>query len=188
MGRGPLFPFFIHFGHGVVKSSDLRSSTRRFSLGLQDELKLSKFELIPIGELPHMESLAAILGCRVSFFPVPYFVQTLGSCFKVEADWGGVPERWAVVLKKTGGGQVWCYLGRLGVGGSFLSSMERVVARNSIGMTRRRRCPQYWKLDQLVASQDLLYGLHGVGQGDDSLRWRGREKRRFKVRSLPQAQ
>ena len=42
-------------------------------------VNLTKSEIIPIGTVPHLSALAAVLGCKVSVLPISY----LGSSSRV---------------------------------------------------------------------------------------------------------
>ena len=46
------------------------------------KVNLAKSEIIPVGEVPRLPSLAAILGCRSSMLPITYLGLPLGATFK----------------------------------------------------------------------------------------------------------
>jgi hypothetical protein len=56
-------------------------------------ISLRKFELVPIGEVDDVESLAHILGCRIGFLPMTYLGMPLGASFKSLSIWNGVIEK-----------------------------------------------------------------------------------------------
>ena len=53
-------------------------------------MNLAKLEITPIGVLPGLDSLAAILGCRTSMLPISYLGLPLGATFKDLRVWDGV--------------------------------------------------------------------------------------------------
>jgi hypothetical protein len=55
-------------------------------------INLGKFELVPIGEVEDVESLAHILGCRIGSLPTTYLAMPLGASFKYISIWNGVIE------------------------------------------------------------------------------------------------
>jgi hypothetical protein len=63
-------------------------------------INLGKSELVHIGEVDGMESLAHILGCRIGSLPMTYLGLSLGVLFKSLFIWNGVIEkverRWLV--------------------------------------------------------------------------------------------
>jgi len=56
-------------------------------------INLSKSELVPIGEVEDVESLAHILGCRIGSLPMTYLGMPLGAPFKSVSIWNGVIEK-----------------------------------------------------------------------------------------------
>jgi len=57
-------------------------------------INLGKSELVPIGEVEDVESLAHILGCRIGSLPMTYLGMLLGAPFKSIFIWNGVMRRW----------------------------------------------------------------------------------------------
>lgn len=51
------------------------------------KINLSKTEMVPIGEDPDIDTLAAILGCKVSALPMKYLRLPSGARFKSKAIW-----------------------------------------------------------------------------------------------------
>lgn len=51
------------------------------------KINLSKTQMVPLGEDPDIDTLAAILGCKVSALPMKYLRQPLGARFKSKAIW-----------------------------------------------------------------------------------------------------
>ena len=47
------------------------------------KINLSKTEMVPIGEDPDIDTLAAILDCKVSALPMKYLRLPLGARFKI---------------------------------------------------------------------------------------------------------
>lgn len=56
-------------------------------------MNLAKSELIPVGKVVHLPSLATILGCKVSHLLVSYLGFPLGAPYKAKGVWDGVLER-----------------------------------------------------------------------------------------------
>ena len=56
-------------------------------------VNLGKFELAQVGEVPHLEVLAEILGCKTSALPMKYLGLPLGAYFKVQSIWNPIVER-----------------------------------------------------------------------------------------------
>jgi hypothetical protein len=61
-------------------------------LGLK--INLSKSEIIPVGEVVDVESLANIFGCRVAMLPMKYLGLPLGASYKSTSIWSGIVEKW----------------------------------------------------------------------------------------------
>jgi hypothetical protein len=57
-------------------------------LGLK--INLGKYELVPVGNVPDVEGLAAVLGCKVAELPIIYLGLPLGSSFKDQSIWNGI--------------------------------------------------------------------------------------------------
>jgi hypothetical protein len=56
-------------------------------------INLGKYELVPIGKVDDVESLAHILGCRIGSLPMTYLGMPLGASFKSLSIWNGVIEK-----------------------------------------------------------------------------------------------
>jgi hypothetical protein len=56
-------------------------------------INLGKSELVPIGEVDDVESLAHILRCRIGSLPMTYLGLPLGASFKSFSIWNGVIEK-----------------------------------------------------------------------------------------------
>jgi hypothetical protein len=56
-------------------------------------VNLGKSELAQVGEVPHLEVLAEILGCKTSAFPMKYLGLPLGAHFKVQSIWNPIVEK-----------------------------------------------------------------------------------------------
>jgi hypothetical protein len=54
---------------------------------------LAKSELIPVGDVDQVESLADILGCGVATLPMKYLGLLLGASYKSIHIWDGVIEK-----------------------------------------------------------------------------------------------
>jgi hypothetical protein len=70
-------------------------------LGLK--VNLGKSELVAIGELGNIETLADCLGCSVAVLPMKYLGLPLGATYKAMSMWNGVTEQmecWLVGWKK----------------------------------------------------------------------------------------
>ena len=57
------------------------------------KINLSKSELVPVGNVPDVEGLAAVLGCKVAELPIIYLGLPLGSSFKDQTIWNGIIEK-----------------------------------------------------------------------------------------------
>jgi hypothetical protein len=56
-------------------------------------INLAKSEIVPIGEVENVDSLAHILGCRVASLPMTYLGLSLGASFKSISIWSEVLEK-----------------------------------------------------------------------------------------------
>ena len=54
------------------------------------KINLSKSELVPVGQVPNVNELAGVLGCKVSALPLTYLGLPLGASFKQKSMWNGV--------------------------------------------------------------------------------------------------
>ncbi len=57
------------------------------------KINLGKSELVPVGNVPDVEGLAAVLGCKVADLPIIYLGLPLGSSFKDQTIWNGIIEK-----------------------------------------------------------------------------------------------
>jgi hypothetical protein len=57
------------------------------------KINLGKSEMVPIGEVPHLEDLAGILGCKTRILPMHYLGLPLGAKFKAKAIWNRIFEK-----------------------------------------------------------------------------------------------
>ena len=57
------------------------------------KINLSKSEIVPVGDVPHIEELKHLLGCKQSGLPMQYLGLLLGATFKEMAIWNPVLER-----------------------------------------------------------------------------------------------
>ena len=81
-----------------------------FEVMLGLKINLSKSVIIPIGEVPELESLAQFFGCGFDSLPSSYLGLLLGASFKSKVVWEPVMERfrkklagWKSVLLSRGG-------------------------------------------------------------------------------------
>uniref|UniRef100_A0A2N9IHU7 Reverse transcriptase domain-containing protein n=1 Tax=Fagus sylvatica TaxID=28930 RepID=A0A2N9IHU7_FAGSY len=57
------------------------------------KINLSKSKIVPVGDVPHLEELVQLLGCKQSVLPMQYLGLPLGATFKETAIWNPVLER-----------------------------------------------------------------------------------------------
>ncbi|XP_042973159.1 uncharacterized protein LOC122304964 [Carya illinoinensis] len=57
------------------------------------KVNLGKFEMVAVGAVPNINSLARLLDCKVSSLPMIYLDLLLGATFKAPAIWDGVVEK-----------------------------------------------------------------------------------------------
>ncbi len=57
------------------------------------KINLGKSELVPVGSVPDVEDMAAVLGCKVAALPMSYLGLPLGSSFKDKTIWNGIVEK-----------------------------------------------------------------------------------------------
>jgi hypothetical protein len=57
------------------------------------KINLGKLELVPIGDVHHIEDLAGILGCKTNILPMNYLGLPLGAKYKAKAIWNWILER-----------------------------------------------------------------------------------------------
>lgn len=56
-------------------------------------MNLAKLKLVPVGNVPNVESLAFILGFEVSTLPMKYLDLPLGISFKLKSIWDKLLEK-----------------------------------------------------------------------------------------------
>ncbi|XP_042942306.1 uncharacterized protein LOC122276529 [Carya illinoinensis] len=56
-------------------------------------VNLGKYEMVAVGVVSRINSLASLLGCKVSSLPMKYLDLPLGATFKARAIWDGVIEK-----------------------------------------------------------------------------------------------
>ena len=71
---------------------------------------MGKSEIIPIGEVHNIQSLANILQCRVGSLPMIYLGIPLGTLYKTPSIWNPILER----MEKKLSGWKWLYLSKGG--------------------------------------------------------------------------
>jgi len=64
-----------------------------FEVASSLKINLVRSELVPIGNVEHVERLAGILGCRVSSLPMKYLGLPFGPSYKSKHIWDGVIEK-----------------------------------------------------------------------------------------------
>ena len=57
------------------------------------QINLGKSELVQVGDVPHLEMLADMLGCKTSTLPMNYLGLTLGASFKMQSIWNPIAEK-----------------------------------------------------------------------------------------------
>ena len=56
------------------------------------KVNVGKSEIVPIGEVSNIQSLASILQCRVGNLPMTYLVMPLGTSYKTSSIWNPILE------------------------------------------------------------------------------------------------
>jgi hypothetical protein len=54
------------------------------------KVNFQNYEVVVVGEVPHIEELTGILNCSISSLPMQYLGLPLGAPFKSKAIWDGV--------------------------------------------------------------------------------------------------
>ncbi|XP_059627240.1 uncharacterized protein LOC132270043 [Cornus florida] len=62
------------------------------------KVNVAKSVRVPVGNVQNISSLAAVLGCRVSSFPIPYLGLPLGVSSRLVGSWDSVIDRYATRL------------------------------------------------------------------------------------------
>ena len=57
------------------------------------KVNLGKSKLVPVGEVPNIEALAGILGCKTHTLPMTYLGLPLGAKYKAKAIWNSILEK-----------------------------------------------------------------------------------------------
>ena len=57
------------------------------------KVKVGKREIVPIGEVSNIQTLASILQCKVGSLPMTYLGMPLGTLFKIASIWNLILER-----------------------------------------------------------------------------------------------
>ena len=57
------------------------------------KVNLGKSELVPVGEVNNIASLAELLGCKIASLPMKYLGLPLGASFKAKSIWDEVVEK-----------------------------------------------------------------------------------------------
>ena len=71
----------------------LRRILTRFEAMSSLKINLGKSELVPIGDVPNMEELVEMLGCRQSSLPLKYLGLPLGATYKEETIWNPILQK-----------------------------------------------------------------------------------------------
>ena len=78
----------------LIKLEHLRSLFLWFEAVFGLKINLGKSEMIPVGEVPNLEDLAQILGCKTASLPMTYLgLPPLGATFKEKSIWNLISER-----------------------------------------------------------------------------------------------
>ena len=56
------------------------------------KINLGKSEMVPVSEVPNLEDLAQILGCKIVSLPMKYLSLTLRATFKANSIWNPIIE------------------------------------------------------------------------------------------------
>uniref|UniRef100_A0A2N9GD12 Reverse transcriptase zinc-binding domain-containing protein n=1 Tax=Fagus sylvatica TaxID=28930 RepID=A0A2N9GD12_FAGSY len=83
----------IFCGADLEQISNLRYVFTWFEAVSGLKINFSKFEIVPVGDVPHIGDLVQILGCKQSGLPMHYLGLPLGATFKETTIWNPVLER-----------------------------------------------------------------------------------------------
>uniref|UniRef100_A0A2N9IY24 Reverse transcriptase zinc-binding domain-containing protein n=1 Tax=Fagus sylvatica TaxID=28930 RepID=A0A2N9IY24_FAGSY len=191
------FPmFFFQHCWSVVKDDSL-ADFQEFHM--QNSLVGSVYKIIAKvvanrlpGEVPHIESLVHILGCKTPALPMKYLGLPLGAKFKatnyLERSFGKIGEK---IGETTHGFEEVVFIqGRLGGAGviSPVTSTSRLEMAlvSDFGMTYVHwrldfvHAVQDWDLDRIFSFLDLLYSTKEQGHGVDTICWQPSPEKGFK--------
>lgn len=56
-------------------------------------MNLAKLEEVSVRNVPNVESMMSILGCKISQLPIKYLGTLLGAMFKLKAIWDDVKKK-----------------------------------------------------------------------------------------------
>ena len=76
-----------------IKLEHLRSVFLWFEAVSGLKINLDKSEMVLAGEVPNLEDLAQILGCKIASLPMKYLGLPLGTTFKAKSVWNPIIER-----------------------------------------------------------------------------------------------
>jgi hypothetical protein len=85
-------PFFYH-AQSYISQGYLRCVLLCFEAASWLKINLSKSKLVPVGNLPNVDGLACIMGCRVSSLPLKCLGLLLGAPFKAKFIWDTILEK-----------------------------------------------------------------------------------------------
>ena len=71
----------------------IRLVLTRFQAFIGLKMNVRKSEIVPIGEVSNIQTLANILQCRVGSLPMIYFGMPLGTLYKTTSIWNPILER-----------------------------------------------------------------------------------------------
>ena len=72
---------------------DLKCTLLCFEAISRLKVNLGKSEMVPIGNVPNIQELAAMLDCKISALPMNYLGLPLGARYKSKALWDSVLEK-----------------------------------------------------------------------------------------------
>uniref|UniRef100_A0A2N9H7P6 Reverse transcriptase domain-containing protein n=1 Tax=Fagus sylvatica TaxID=28930 RepID=A0A2N9H7P6_FAGSY len=124
------------------------------------KINLSKFEIVPVGDVPHIEELVQLLGCKQSVLPMQYLGLPLGATFKETAIWN--PVRVANRLEELQTDFLWC-------GMEEKPKFHLVKQVADLCPSPRRLCGDWWLMRSI-----RVYGVGGVRSlARDRMGWCG---------------
>ncbi len=78
---------------GPIKLEHLRFVFLWFEVVSGLKINLGKSKMVPVSEVPNLEDLAQILGCKIVSLPMKYLSLTLRATFKANSIWNPIIER-----------------------------------------------------------------------------------------------